>query len=482
MAPSTVHKTFVLLSCTFLGLICGTLYLYSSYSPQLASQLQYSATNASSIALVGSLGVSITGPLAGLVVDKKGYTAPLCAGGSFIVLGYYVLRRQYTHAYSSVWLSCGCLFFVGSGSTFINSACLKCCAVTFPSLRGVATSLPLALYGLSAMFYSVFASVFYPGDTSGFLRFLIVSSALIFALCSPLVMLCDRRNFSGSRTVRLADPVEMANLRSGSAGKDVNLASKLAFAQSQPGPTEVYGVRLLQSPRFWLLFLILGAMASLGQMYIYSVGYMVKALVIRNFELDPVAAASSSVDMLIQNQQQLQVGLLSMTNCIGRLAAGVMGDIITQTFRRSRAWLLFVPAAGLVCTQILGQTIAGHEYLGAASMLSGFFYGYTLCIMPTIVGDVFGMENFSGNWGLVGLAPVIPSFYLTNFFGEVYDSKSTADDSGVYTCILGSHCYRPAFKVGLVVSFLALFLVGVFNFGDRYLMSRARAERRKLVM
>lgn len=476
MIPSTVHKTFILLSCTFLGLICGTLYLYLSYSPQLALQLQYLATNALSVALVGSLGVSITGPVAGFVVDRKGYTLPLATGGLFIILGYSVLRHQFTHRYSHVALSCTCLFLVGAGSTFINLACLKCCAVTFPSLRGVATSLPLALYGLLAMFYSVCASMFYPGDTLGFLRFLVVSLALIFCVCSPLIMLCDRRNFLASRTVRLADPIEMVNLR-GLA----ELKPGPALV-SPPNPNELYGLRLLKSKRFWLLFFILGAMASLGQMYIYSVGYMVKALVIKNFLIDPEAAESQSVDILIQNQQQLQVGLLSMTNCIGRLVAGVMGDIITQTFRKSRAWLLFVPGAGLICTQIMGQLISAHDYLGVASMLSGFFYGYTLCIMPTIVGDVFGMENFSGNWGLVGLAPVVPSFYLTNFFGEVYDLKSTADATGKFTCILGSSCYSLVFKLSLTVAVVALLLVALFNFGERYFMTRAMIEKRKLLI
>ncbi|OBA21904.1 MFS general substrate transporter [Metschnikowia bicuspidata var. bicuspidata NRRL YB-4993] len=476
MIPSSVHKTLVLLSCTFLGLICGTLYLYLSYSPQLAQRLQYLATNALSIALVGSLGVAVSGPMAGLAVDRKGYTGALCAGGSLIVLGYFVLRRQYTHTYLNVALSCLCLFSVGAGSTLINLACLKCCAVTFPSLRGVATSLPLALYGLSAMFYLVVALVFYAGDTAGFLRFLMASVAALFALCSPCVMLCDRRPCLSGRTVRLADSIEMVNLRGLSEMK----GALSPCATPTSGPADLHGLALLRLPRFWLLFLITGAMASLGQMYIYSVGYMVKALVIRNFDIDAAAATSLSVDMVIQNQQQVQVALLSMTNCVGRLVAGVMGDIISQTFRKLRAWLLFVPGVGLVCTQVLGHAITSHEYLGVASMLSGFFYGYTLCIMPTIVGDAFGIANFSGNWGLVGLAPVVPSFVLTNLFGKVYDSKSAAGVDGVYTCTLGSRCYSLVFNLSLGVSILALLVVGVLNFGDRYYTSRALATKGKL--
>lgn len=452
--PSAVHKSFVLLSCTFLGLICGTLYLYSSYSPQLALRLHYSATDSSSIALVGSLGIAVAGPLSGVVVDRKGYTPPLFIGGLCILAGYAGLRHQFVAQHSQLAVLCVLLFLVGCGSTFINLVCLKCCAVTFPSLRGVATLLPLALYGLLAMFFSVVASLFFPGDTPGFFGFVIVSLAVIFAVCSPAIVRCDMRT--------RREVVEMTESKAHAA------APQLA------------GVGVLRLLRFWLLFFITGALAALGQMYIYLVGYMAKALVTQNYALSPEADQLAVVDVVIQQQQQLQVGLLSIANCVGRLAAGVMGDIIVQSFHKPRGWLLFVPALGLTATQLMGRSIARHESLGAASMLSGFFYGYSFCIMPIIVGDVFGMDNFSGNWGLVGLAPVVPSFYFTSLFGKVYDLKSVATAAGTLSCTLGRKCYAQVFTLGLAVAVLAVLVVGVFNFGERYRASRALYERRKL--
>lgn len=471
--PSTVTKSLVLLSCTFLGLICGTLYLYSSYSPQLALRLQYTATDSSLIALFGSLGVAITGPLAGMVVDRRGYTVSLLIGGSTICLGYYCLRRQYATASSDLNWLCFLLFLVGFGSTFINSACLKCCAVSFPNIRGVATSLPLALYGLSAMFYSVVASLYYPGDTAGFLWFLIVSVGVILAICAPQLMLCDVRKLQPKRhPVSNSEIIQMTTIGQKFETEPVQYHDLHHHA-------EVSGLALFLNPRFWLLFITTGAFASLGQMYIYTVGYMVKALVTNTF-LPPVDPTAEYVpmDIVIQQEQQVQVGLTSIANCIGRLLAGILGDIITQSFQKPRGWLLFIPGFGLVITQIMALSITDPHHLEWASMLSGFFYGFTFCIMPIIVGDVFGMENFSGNWGLVGMAPIAPSFFFTNLFGKVYDQHTSTTDLGTNICTLGNGCYRQVFKLTLGVSVFSILVVSIFNFGELYLASRPN-ERAK---
>lgn len=452
----------ILVSSTFMGLICGTLYLYSSFSPQLALRLNYSATNASTIALLGSLGIAISGPLAGVVVDKRGYTFPLLAGGTLITLGYWCLRQQYVSGLLNLALLCSCLFLIGCGSTFINLVCMKCCAVTFPKIRGVATSLPLALYGLLAMFYSVVASRFYPGDTPGFLKFLLVSVLVIFSICSPAIVLCDQKSFKP----RVASkPIELISL-------DAQLPTKRPPSARKDNASTT---ELLCSPRFWILFFITGAISSLGQMYIYSIGYIVKALITKTYHMTPALAAAEPVDTLIQLFQQTQVGLISISNCVGRLAAGVMGDVISQSFKRPRSWLLFLPSLCLIFTQHLGHTISSHENLAMASVVLGFCYGYTLCIMPIIVGDVFGMSNFSRNWGFIGLAPVAPSMFFTSFFGKIYDSHTSTGADGVRSCIQGNACYNRVFSLTLGMSLLAFLSVGLFNMWNR--VSRLCTER-----
>ncbi|KAI3406685.2 hypothetical protein KGF56_000531 [Candida oxycetoniae] len=408
--------------------------------------------------LCGTVGVAVAGPVSGVVVDKKGYTISILIGGILIITGYIGMKYQLDQVWNNLLLSCYWIFSIGLGSTFINSACLKCCAVGFPSIRGVATSLPLALYGLSALFYSVIASTFYPGKTSEFLEFLARSIVIIFVVCVPSVYIADRdhklkaaSNFHGKKSIGNEAGVMMMN-------------QKENF--------------LFTSYKFWLLFVITGILAALGQMYIYSVGYIVKALV--GYSLSKVDVNDKSmeflnrVDLLVQQEQQLHVGLISIANCLGRISSGILGDIITQSFGKPRSWLLVIPALGTTISQILCGSIQHYSKLQLNSFLIGFFYGFVFCIMPIIVGDTFGMENFSFNWGMVSLAPIIPSYYFTSLFGEVYDANSNLipDELGkdmqiepvptsvlMTGCNLGYKCYSSVFRLTSIVGFVALTLV-----------------------
>lgn len=475
MKIPAVQKAFILLSCTFLGLICGTLYLYSSYSPQFARQLNYSVTDASRIALLGTVGVAVAGPIAGMFVDKKGYTIALAIGGLSIVSGYLGMKTQFDKEYSNLVLSSTLVFLIGWGSTFINSACMKCCAVSFPNIRGVATSLPLALYGLSAMFYSVIASIFYPGDTSNFLGFLAYSSIGILCVCAPSVIWCDRQH-KLRKSVILDHKPELIELKTLGPRPPPKLATSRkqthAYDPSGTMHENITGSQLMYEPRFWLLFLTTGLLAAIGQMYIYSVGYMVKALITSHLSTSEIS--TQAIEEIIQKEQQMQVSLLSIANCIGRILAGILGDIILQSFNKPRTLLLFIPGFGFMLSQMLLLVLADYTKLPLVSLLIGLVYGFIFCIIPIIVGDTFGMESFSFNWGIVALAPIVPSFYFTSLFGKIYDSNSTIDPvSNALSCTLGKLCYSSIFKFTFCVTIIVTVIIVVLNFGRRYLIRHA---------
>ncbi|RLV90702.1 putative transporter MCH1 [Spathaspora sp. JA1] len=455
--PRTIQRAILLLSCTFLGLICGTLYMYSSYSPQFAKRLKYSASDSSYIALSGTIGIAIGGPIAGILVDKRGYTAALAIGGMLIMGGYMVMKRQFDLVYQNLSLSCCLTLVIGIGSTAINSVTLKCCAVSFPTIRGIATALPLSLYGLSALFYSVAGSILYPGNTSGFLGFVTSSIFFILIVCSPSIILADKEH----KVKRAAGKYKPISADSSPLSPSVTIDNDSTLECS-----------LLKDPKFWLLFIITGSLASLGQMYIYSVGYMVKALVsytIRN-EVDITPVLLQETETIIQHDQQFQVGLLSIANCLGRIISGILGDVITQSFHKPRSWLLFFPSIGMMITQLLSLTTKNYDNLPWNSLLTGLFYGFTFCILPLIVGDTFGLENFSYNWGVVNMAPIIPSYYLTMLFGSIYDSKSQFNkQQGGLVCMLGNQCYNSIFKITLSVSIFSIIVVVILTIGPNLL-------------
>lgn len=442
------------------------MYLYSSYSPQLAARLNYSVTDSSKIALAGTIGVAIAGPVSGKVIDKTGYTRAMIVGGLCILTGYLGLKKQFDRSYSNLYVSYGFLFLVGTGLTFINGACLKCCAISFPSIRGVATSLPLALYGLSALFYSVIGSVFYPGDTSSFLGFLAYSSLGIFGLCAPWIFMADLEHRKSHKRTP-SSSIELSVIKS---PKSVNLTPIMSPSPRVHKPPlkldDVETGNVFFSVKFWIIFVLTGLLAAMGQMYIYSVGYIVKALISKGIMFDNTMTIENKANLeaLIQKNQQLHVGLLSATNCVGRLISGICGDIIVQSFNKRRLWLLFVPAIGLLITQIIGYHLSDFTKLSLMSLMTGFFYGFTFCIMPIIVGDFFGMENFSLNWGFVGLAPILPSFYFTKLFGKIFDSNSSINEEGVRYCSLGNKCYNSIFQLDLVVMVGCLLIVCLLNF------------------
>jgi MFS family permease len=271
-----------------------------------------------------------------------------------------------------------------------------------------------------------------------------------------------------------ADSIELKTLSPRPPAK-LSTSRKLTNAYESTGSMyheNITGSQLIYQPRFWLLFLTTGLLAAIGQMYIYSVGYMVKALITSHLSTSEIG--TQAMEEIIQKEQQLQVSLLSIANCIGRILAGILGDIILQSFNKPRTLLLFIPGFGFMASQILLLVVADYTKLPLVSLLIGLVYGFIFCIIPIIVGDTFGMESFSFNWGIVALAPIVPSFYFTSLFGKVYDSNSTTDPvSNTVGCTLGKLCYSSIFKFTFCVTIIVTVIIVILNFGRRYLNNHA---------
>ncbi|CDK27964.1 unnamed protein product [Kuraishia capsulata CBS 1993] len=445
--------------------------------------------------MLGTLGVLFSGPVAGVTVDKTGYSLAIVSGSLAIGSGYYLFRKQFEEAYSSVPYTCFLLFCVGSGSTFINAACIKCCMVTFPSIRGLATSLPVAMYGISAMCYSAVGSRFYPGDTAGFLGFLSTSSLIVAALCGPMICLCDRSSHIhhriGTDTPRASASIELTNFGSGTVTPVRQAGNPMPIAGFKNPDHDITASRpLFKQIEFWALATILSVIAGIGQMYVYSVGYVVTSLF---GDSKFIAQHTATYSILVQQQQQLQVGIISLASCTGRISSGLLADIFSSTLHWSRTWLLFVPGVLIFSAQILGATVSSLQAVGVTSSLLGFGYGFLYCILPIIVGDIWGLTNFSFNWGITNVFTIIPNMVLAGYFGRVYDSHVTlkefslvvggGDDGAKETiklmvCDLGRECYNSAFKLTALLSLVALLLIGFFNLRQHAVSKRHLKQRR----
>ncbi len=103
----------------------------------------------------------------GIFVDAKGPRLAVLFGSFFLALGYFPLRQAYVAGEGSMFLLCLYNFFTGLGGCAAFQAAVKTSALNWPHHRGTATAFPMAGFGLSAFFFSMFSSLFFHGENTG---------------------------------------------------------------------------------------------------------------------------------------------------------------------------------------------------------------------------------------------------------------------------------------------------------------------------
>lgn len=393
--------------------------------------------------MVGNFSMSFSGPFAGLIVDTFGFTYPIVISGFATSIGYAILYFAYERIWRSVHLLAGALLLLGIGATFAFSAAVKCAAVSFPQTRGMATAVTMSGYGLSAFFMSLIArltansSEINSGGARHTLAVLCIVPTVLLILFGPIIL--QSRSMKHHRSLS-----EEYNL--GTAPSDT-LVDRIA--ERKQLESESQGFALFKTTTFWLYFFMLGLMAGMGQAYIYTCGYMAKALV-----AEVLDAAKPLTQDLLAPIQTHQVAILSLSNCCGRLISGTISDALKNNFQLSRTFSLFVPVSLCMAAMITCGHVSSVEKLWMPTALSGFFYGTVFGAYPGIISDDFGVKRLSFNWGLVALAPIPFSSWLAIRIGKVYDANS--ESSGMCR---GPQCFQGAYKLHVALTVLVFVLL-----------------------
>ncbi|OCF33961.1 hypothetical protein I316_04307 [Kwoniella heveanensis BCC8398] len=185
----------IFLSCVIIGLASGSNYVYSAYAPQLATELRVSSTVGNLIGLAGNLGVYLTGPLWGKLVDARGPKLSLFLGGLCCLIGYSSVHAFYVGTFSlrapsnpsnpsdaepdagptqiRLFFLLFAMFLTGCGGSSGLTSGVNATAKSFPdSTRASATGTVLAGFGLSAFLFSSLGHLVYKGDAGGLLALL----------------------------------------------------------------------------------------------------------------------------------------------------------------------------------------------------------------------------------------------------------------------------------------------------------------------
>lgn len=105
----------------------------------------------------------------GMLVDAKGPRPAVILGALLLAAGYFPLHQAYDRGSGAMPLLCLFSFMTGLGGCAAFAASIKTSALNWPHHRGTATGFPLAAFGLSAFFFSMFAGYVMPGSTGDFL-------------------------------------------------------------------------------------------------------------------------------------------------------------------------------------------------------------------------------------------------------------------------------------------------------------------------
>lgn len=449
-----------LLKCAFFWssvvmnpLTAGGIFCFPLIAPYLSQRLHLTQPEMSSIVLAGMMGQYPFAAGWGMVIDRVGpwacsLAASILFSTSFGAFSYLI---EHEGTFSHRWLV---LLFFLAGSAAVSSYFSALFATRSQSAPGgLATSIPLALFGLSPLFLSCVASLptfrFSNGElnASRFLAFLAVGAGSVHLISTfGLRVRYDVSHVQDPDTTEVSTPNEDETERT-------PLLKKRVTPPASPVPrvleyTEEDGsvISLLSDSSFWLFAIVFLVITGSSEMVISNIGSIVMTL--------PGSDNTAT-----------QVRLISIANTLARLCSGPLADLIsplavkgscgTYKFPTTRRLSRMVfPCWALVCLSLVylwtAFGIQSTSSLAVLSVGTGLAYGAAWAVIPSITGTVWGFENLGRNFGIVSYAPFIGTPIFTYLYACIGSEECHGREcwSNTFVICASVTC------VGLVGSFM----------------------------
>ncbi|KAI8842999.1 major facilitator superfamily domain-containing protein [Chytridium lagenaria] len=382
MDERDTRKKWISFVATLFSMTCaGTLYLFSAYAQDLSKRLGFTQTQTNIVASCGGFGLYLSGPVFGYLVDRNSPRVIVGFSGLSIFLGYISMALAYDGYIFGHYLLISLSYaLVGVGSSGILNGCLATNMRSFNSRdHGFAVGMSVAFFGLSAFIFSQLSALFMLPiesllldtkkalDTFSFLCFIAFTTGGIAFASSFFLM---------------ESPASSTNQQ---AGRDQETSPLQANADGAPPvPARHESIQLFYILDAWLLFVAFLLVTGPGLMFINNIGAIV---------------ASLSPEGDVSSIQRLQVGLLSVFNCAGRIVTGIGSDYLSKRYNTSRLLGLFGGSALIAIVQFAAVSITSINMLPWITALLGFGYGAIFSSGPALVGAWFGIKHFGSNWG-----------------------------------------------------------------------------------
>ena len=374
-----------LVVCAGLGLnlALGVLYAWSMFSKQLTESIQNGgfgwtrtvATLPYTIAIACFALIMIP---AGRFQDRLGPRVVATAGAVLCGAGLVVAGLGRADLVWPVIVGFGVLSGTGIG---LGYAAATPAAVKWfgPEKKGLITGIVVAGFGLAPVYIAPLSkSLLGSQGIGGSFRILGLVFLVVAGLSAQFIT-----NPKPGQISRTANPKQSAKAKT-------------------PPLADATWREMVRTPRFWSLYLQFACGATAGLMII---GHVAKI----------VASQSGGV---IQ-AGFLFVALMAIFNAGGRVAAGVVSDIIG----RVGAMIIVFLIQATVMFFFDQFTTTGGFLFGAA--LVGFNYGACLSLFPATAADYWGTKNLGLNYGILFTAWGVGGVFGPNLAGMIADSTGS---------------------------------------------------------
>jgi MFS transporter, OFA family, oxalate/formate antiporter len=297
-------------------------------------------------------------PLQGYLIDKFG--ARLLIASGCLLSGVGWITAGYVTSLTGLYLTYGLLCGIGTGIVYVGVVGLM--VRWFPDRRGFATGVVAAGYGFGALLTNT--PIYNMIEANGYQHTLIVFGIVL-----------------------------------GIVGAAAALALRLPTANDVlPQPAvEVSGVgtpppRMLQTPVFWLMFVMMTMMSTGGLMIISQFGAFS-----RDFGV-------TSVTVLGMAALPLALNIDRITNGLTRPFFGWVSDRIGRENTMAIAFLM--EAAAVTLMLLLRDNALAFVLLSGVVF---FGWGEIFSLFPSTLTDTFGAKHATTNYGLLYMAQGVGS-------------------------------------------------------------------------
>lgn len=345
MKAKTESRLPVLIGTMLCQLGLGTLYAWSLFNAPLGKLFNWPVEDVAMCFSIGTLALALSTLFAGTLENKFGVRKVAIACG--IVMGIGLIFAPHMHWRIAFYIFTGVVIGASNGIAYMMT--LTNVIRWFPEKKGLIAGIVISCYGLGSL-------VFKYVDMAFIHHFGVAGAFVGWGVCAMVLVVIGG--------FLLKDAPEIVETTVGKAASTIR---------------EYTRKELLAAPKAWLLFIAFIASCLSG---LYVIG------VAKNIGI--------SMAGLTPSEAETGVVMIAITNTIGRFVLGALSDHLPRSKVAAVAFAIIIASAVILLYVPLNYAWFLVSVGGIA-----FAFGGNLSIWSAMVGERFGINNSTKNYGLI---------------------------------------------------------------------------------